>query len=257
MILGSWLFQVFEETAAAQIAMCKSLEANLGLSLEAFTTSEAQTVSILTRESGESTDAAEREYAKYVNGRMSFNETANVDTTSPPGKQGIGMSFKNWSKTQIERRRAGREASSGSNGEDPTLAKAMQAANIRCSLEQIRLAQANAELKRFQIMKHLIGVKHRRNFELGENAITSAQAVSIYHNVCSNVVEKVNDRMDEIQIVQNKLKDHHATKIITLQRLFPRGIPAKLRWSTHLMTSTGARKKQPRWPNLFRKEIQN
>jgi len=187
------------------------------MSLEAFAVSEAQTVSILQTESYESTEAAEREYSKYLNGRMLFNEAASVDPNSTPkGKQGLGsmgMTFKNWSTKQIERRRANREASGGSS-EDPTLAQAMQAANLRCSLEQIRLAQANSELKRFQIMKHLIGVKHRRNFELGENAITSAQAVSNYHNVCSTIVENVNPRMAEIQATQNKLREHHATKIV-------------------------------------------
>ena len=168
----------------AQLAMCKTLEVNLGMSLETFASSEAQLVSMLTTESGESTDAAEREFARYINGRMSFSETTSVDPSPAVGKQGIGVSLKNWSTKQIERRRAVRDSSAGSN-EDPTLAKAMQAANLRCSLEQIRLAQANAELKRFQIMKHLIGIKHRRNFELGENAITSAQAVSNYHRVCT------------------------------------------------------------------------
>ena len=197
----------------AQLAMCKTLEVNLGMSLETFASSEAQLVSMLTTESGESTDAAEREFARYINGRMSFSETTSVDPTPATGKQGIGVSLKNWSTKQIERRRAVRDSSAGSN-EDPTLAKAMQAANLRCSLEQIRLAQANAELKRFQIMKHLIGIKHRRNFELGENAITSAQAVSNYHRVCTCVVDSANTRMAEIQQVQNKLKDHHGTEIV-------------------------------------------
>ena len=213
-LLCKRIIQVFEETATAQVSMCKTLEVNLGMSLEAFACSEGQLVSLLTTESGESTDAAEREYAKYISGRMSFNETASVDVMSPAlGKHGLGLSLKNWSTKQIERRRAVRDSSAGGN-EDPTLAKAMQAANLRCSLEQIRLAQANAELKRFQIMKHLIGIKHRRNFELGENAITSAQAVSNYHRVCTTVVDNVNERMAEIQQVQSKLRDHHATKIV-------------------------------------------
>jgi Putative GTPase activating protein for Arf/PH domain len=195
--------------------MCKTLEASLGMSLEAFVISESQTVSILHREASESTKSAEQLYAKYLSGRMNFTDAVSAESVSKHGgKHGIGMTLNNWAAKRIERRRAGRETSSGGNSEDATLAKATEAANQRSALEQIRLAQANAELKRFQLMKHLISIKHRRNFELGENTVSSAHSISNYHRSCTSVVEAVNTRLLEIQKSQELLRDNHTRVIV-------------------------------------------
>jgi Putative GTPase activating protein for Arf/PH domain len=142
---------------------------------------------------------------------MNFAEAVSVESST---KHGIGMTINNWAAKRIERRRAGRENSSGGSGEDATLAKATEAANLRSALEQIRLAQANAELKRFQLMKHLISVKHRRNFELGENTMSSAYSLSNYHRSCSAAVDAVNGRLTELQKAQEHLRENHARVIV-------------------------------------------
>ena len=54
-----------------------------------------------------------------------------------------------------------RRSRSTNADEDPTVAHAVAAANLRQNLEQIRLAQANAELKRFQLLKKLDSLKVR------------------------------------------------------------------------------------------------
>lgn len=195
--------------------MCKALESSLGMSLEAFAASETQTVSILQREAMESTRSAEQMFAKYIGGRMNFTEPVSAETMAKNGgKQGIGSTINNWASKRIDRRRNGRESSSGGNSDDAALSKVNEAANLRSALEQIRLAQANSELKRFQLMKHLIGIKHRRNFELGENTNSSAHSITKYHRTCSDVIEGVNSRLVEIQKSQELLRENHTRSIV-------------------------------------------
>lgn len=197
----------------AQISLYKALEASLGMSLDAFATSESQTVSILRREANDSTKSAEQSYTKYLSGRAHFIEPSGDSANKQGAKHGIGMTLNNWATKRIERRRAGREASGGS-GEDTTLAKANEAANMRSAMEQIRLSQANAELKRFQLMKHLISIKHRRNFELGENTMASAHSISTYHRTCTKVVEAADANFLEIQKAQELLRENHSNSIV-------------------------------------------
>lgn len=207
--------QVFEETANAQVAMCSSIEAALGISLETFASSEQNTVTILRQEADEATDTAEHMLAKYVNGRMKFNE--NESSSKQNEKHGYRASLKNWTAKQIERRRTARESSGSNGGEDTTpLAKATEAANIRTALQQIQLAQANAELKRFQLMKHLIGIKHRRSFELADTAVTSAHAFTKYHSECTKVVSDANGRMAEIRKRQDQLQHTHVNEVVPI-----------------------------------------
>lgn len=65
--------------------------------------------------------------------------------------------------TPSRKHRAGglRRSRSSNADDDPTVAHAVAAANLRQNLEQIRLAQANAELKRFQLLKKLDSLKVR------------------------------------------------------------------------------------------------
>lgn len=211
-----YILKVFEETAVAQLALCKTIEATLGMSLEDFAMSESQTVSILQRESNDSTKSAEQMYNKYVGGRMNFAESSIDINNKQGGKQGIGTTLNNWATKRIERRRAARDTSGNSSSEDLTLANATEAANVRCAVEQIRLSQANAELKRYQLMKHLVGIKHRRNFELGENTTMSAFALANYHNKCTTVVGNANAKVVEIQKQQDLLRQNHATSIVPI-----------------------------------------
>lgn len=203
--LGQRYKKVFEEMSTAQLSMVKSVEATLGMSLDAFVHTEVQTVGILQREAMESTETAESQYSKYVNGRMNFSE----QTDTSQNKPGIGKSLNNWASKRIERRRT-----SNQSGEDAALTRATEAANLKSALEQIRLTQANAELKRFQLMKHLIDIRHRRSFELGESTVASAHCVSKYHQVGSKSVENANERMLEIRNKQEMLRDQHAKDVV-------------------------------------------
>lgn len=97
--------QVLEDTAAAQFSMCKSVEESLAMSLVAFVETEIKTVAILQHESDETTESAEQVYAKYLNGKINFNEPSGDISRKQSAKLGIGMSFKNCSTKQVERRR--------------------------------------------------------------------------------------------------------------------------------------------------------
>jgi Putative GTPase activating protein for Arf/PH domain len=194
---------VFEETALAQLNMCKSIEASLAMSLETFAGSESQTVLLLKRESSTSSSEAESMYSRYLSGRNNFSE---VPAEKQQGR--IKQSINNWAN---RRRRSNVD---GSSGEDSTLCKATAAANLNATLKQIRLTQATAELKRFQLMKHLIGIKHRRTFELGDSTISSAHCFAKYHKVCQEVVERANSRMEQIRLEQVRLREHHANEVV-------------------------------------------
>merc|ERR1712157_404600 len=103
----------------------------------------------------------------------------------------VGSQFKNWNKATSSEREETNLSGGGTSGaperggpgsrlgklrdrmsrnkeeevdKDPSLATAEAAANLRHNLEQIRLTQANAELKRFQLLRRLDSIKSRRNF---------------------------------------------------------------------------------------------
>lgn len=90
----------------------------------------------------------------------------------------VGSQFKNWSRAGSDGAGSnasggeGNDSSGGKGGgpggklgrgkrveKDPALATAEAAANLMHNLEQIRLAQANAELKRFQLLRRLDSIK--------------------------------------------------------------------------------------------------
>lgn len=183
--------------------MCKSIEATLAMSLEAFATAETQTISILQREASDHTAVAEQLCSRYLSGKMTFTEVPK------PTDNRIKQSINNWATKRREKRN-----SNGATPVDQTLTRATQAANMKSTLEQIRLSQANSEVKRFQLMKHLIGIKHRRSFELGESTVSSAHIVAKYHKKCETIVSKVNDRMGDIRKTQQKLAERHASEVV-------------------------------------------
>ena len=78
---------------------------------------------------------------------------------------------------------------------DPSLATAEAAANLRHNLEQIRLTQANAELKRFQLLRRLDSIKSRRNFELGESTLTSLNGLRSYFHHCSDMIDGITPKL--------------------------------------------------------------
>jgi hypothetical protein len=201
--------QVLEETANAQRSMCDSLEGTLGMSLEAFAQAELKTVSLLKQDAEDHTNAAEQANSKHLNGRAGRQGSGLGDNVSEhKNKQGLANSIKNWG-------RKGRTDSKSSLVTDDTnLAKATMAANLRLSLDSIRAAQVSAELKRFQLMKHLISIKHRRNFELGETAMATAHSTKACYSHCSDIWTGIIPEMNRIQEKQDELRDNHAGVIV-------------------------------------------
>ena len=197
--------------AAAQSAMAQSIEITLGKSLEAFAATELQTVCILKNEADEATESSEQIFSRYLNGRnfLESFEANNKSASDKPAGNLMGKGFKQF-MNRIERPRR-----SGSNDKGETkLDRAIEAASLVSSLEQVRLLQSSAELHRFQLMKHLISVKHRRNFELGDNIQSTIHDLTHYHTRCIQSIERMAPHMKEIQEQQLVLRDNHAKTIV-------------------------------------------
>lgn len=159
--------------------MCESLEASLVVSLESFAESEMKEVSQLKAEAEAVTESAEASFAKYMNGRNAdrlLSETPvdawnkvseavgsqiggtiqqwkNGDLLSPPQTTTPKASYKS---ANLSKSRRGNDKNM-----DPNQVQGATAANLQLTLEQIRLAQASAELKRFQLLKKLVSIKVR------------------------------------------------------------------------------------------------
>ncbi|KAL9191455.1 hypothetical protein ACHAXT_001161 [Thalassiosira profunda] len=92
---------------------------------------------------------------------------------------------------------------------DPALATAEAAANLRSNLEQIRLTQANAELKRFQLLRRLDSIRTRRNFELGESTLASLNGLRAYFHHCSDMIDGITPKMTRLQDKQAQSRERH------------------------------------------------
>ena len=94
-----------------------------------------------------------------------------------------------------------------SDSEDPAVQLATTAATLRLTLEQVRLAQATAELKRFQLLKHIVAHKQRRKFEVGENVLVSLHGIRAYYHRCSDLVTDLVPTMTRFQVDQSAARD--------------------------------------------------
>ena len=187
---------MLDEIANAQVMMCESFEATLVVSLEHFADVELRTGSNFKSSAEESTASAEQLLGKYLHGKHAaalstqdsgesagnneawnkFSEqVGNHGSTFLSRFQNIGKNKEvgktNLSGAPIKTKTQTHTAPPKSTvpTEDPVVQAARTAANLRLTLEQVRLAQATAELKRFQLLKHLVAHKQRRKFEIGEN----------------------------------------------------------------------------------------
>ena len=180
---------MLDEVASAQVQMCEALEASLVVSLESFADTEMLQVSQLKADAEAATESAEASFARYLNGRhadklgdgtvpqdswnkLSEQVGSQLGPTMQKWKKGdilspqttpdrLGSTLKNWrSKDDVGTAGKGRRTSN--NAADPNLVMASTAANLHLTLEQIRLAQASAELKRFQLLKKLVSIKVRQ-----------------------------------------------------------------------------------------------
>ena len=140
--------------------MCENLESSLSQSLELFRDTQVQEVTALQTEADQVTDAAEQSFSKYLHGRQ-YASDDNVGSWNKLGEQVSNGFTKTWRESaDLSRfRRSNSNHSSGKDKRDPSVIMASTAANLRLTLEQIRLAQASAELKRFQLLQKLISIK--------------------------------------------------------------------------------------------------
>ena len=191
------LGDILESLSVSQSNMCQSIEASLSLSLEAFAGVELNEATRLKSEVDVMEESAESSFGRYMHGRHSERATLlgvgegmenlldekdqqNLAASWNKLTDHVGSQFKNWSRntttneeTEVQRggkfniRKLGGGGGGGGNGQgeskkeekDPALATAEAAANLRHNLEMIRLAQANAELKRFQLLRRLDSIK--------------------------------------------------------------------------------------------------
>lgn len=181
-----WTFltcqKVLDEIANAQMVMCESLEVSLSQTLEAFAGAEFQEAHRLRDEADVLTEAAEESFAKYLHGRHQerSNTEEQISKAMQVASNQFGAALKGFARsgsgvgsdeggsgagsaapgTPRKHRSGGLRRSKSTNpDEDPAVAHAAAAANLRQNLEQIRLAQANAEMKRFQLLKKLDSLK--------------------------------------------------------------------------------------------------
>jgi hypothetical protein len=169
---------MLDEIADAQIQMCQSFEATLVTSLEHFAEVECRTAKTLRESAEQSTESAEQLLAKYLNGR---HAAALSSTGNEAGETNGNEAWNKFSEqvgnhgttifsrfqrnkqgtTRTNLSQQGRNATSKQSNisEDPVLQMASSASNLRLTLEQVRLAQATAKLKRFQLLKHIVAHK--------------------------------------------------------------------------------------------------
>ena len=127
--------------AEAQSQMCETIEASLSLSLDAFSTVELTNTSTLRSESDSSTVEAENSLSRYLHGRSHSESTP--ETTNQLNN--INLQLNNLFRN--------------ANASTEEFNTRRTSAGLQLTLERIRLAQANAEMKRFQLLKNLDSFK--------------------------------------------------------------------------------------------------
>eukprot|EP00546_Thalassionema_frauenfeldii_P008526 CAMPEP_0178924946 /NCGR_PEP_ID=MMETSP0786-20121207/17616_1 /TAXON_ID=186022 /ORGANISM="Thalassionema frauenfeldii, Strain CCMP 1798" /LENGTH=779 /DNA_ID=CAMNT_0020599727 /DNA_START=304 /DNA_END=2640 /DNA_ORIENTATION=+ len=214
MVVLKTLGEVLDEIADAQVQMCESLEASLSHSLEAFCGVQVHEVTTLQAESESMTDAAEQSLARYLNGRHASEDSNSWNKLSEQVSNSFSKTFS--TQTNMSGSLEGRfknflgARQKEDKNKDPEQVMATTAANLRLTLEQIRLAQTSAELSRFQLLQKLVSIKKRRNFELGESALASLHGIRAYFHHCSDLVEGLTPRLTRIQATQSKSREKHA-----------------------------------------------
>lgn len=217
---------MLDEIADAQIQMCQSFEATLVTSLEHFADVECRTAKTLRDSAEQSTESAEQLLAKYLNGRhaaaLSGNEAGDSGSlgndawnkfSEQVGNHGTSLLSRFGRNTQKAKTNLslsqGRTKVSTPTAvsEDPEVQMASSAANLRLTLEQVRLAQATAELKRFQLLKHIVAHKQRRKFEIGENVLAALHGIRAYFHHCSDLVTGLLPTMNRFQMEQQSARN--------------------------------------------------
>jgi len=161
---------VLDDIADAQILMSETLEASLSLSLETFISTELQQASKLKTEAEEATDSAEAAFSSYLHGKsnmMNNNVAEDTAILSSWNKisEGVGNQLGRIGISSNKNTNDSSISSKSFNGnripseKNEHLEKALYAANFRQNVEEIRLSQADAELKRSKLIDHLDSLK--------------------------------------------------------------------------------------------------
>jgi hypothetical protein len=219
---------MLDEIADAQLQMCSAFESTLVLSLEHFADVELRTATNLQYQAEQSTNTAEQLMEKYLNGKHAPGIGLDADESGESGGNAawnkFGEQVGNHGNSLFQRfaNRGKKNDSRGTNlsqgsrnvpsrpatlaMEDPAVQRASTSANLRLTLEQVRLAQATCELKRFQLLKHLVAHKQRRKFEIGENVLASWHGMRAYFHHCSDLVTGLLPTMNRFQLEQNSAR---------------------------------------------------
>lgn len=150
--------------------MCEALEASLVDSLESFADTEMLQVTQLKETAESETSSAEAAFSRYLNGRHAdkmgngppvdaWNKVSELAAAQISEKVLVGAN----NETTPKKPKSMKGRRSSSNSMDPNQVQASTAANLQLTLQHIRLAQASAELKRFQLLKKLVSIKVRTN----------------------------------------------------------------------------------------------
>jgi len=171
---------------------------------------ELSTARSLKGQAENATKSADELLAKYLNGKHAAGEGGNMSwnkLSEQVENHGTGFLSRFSSRRKVENKTEGMNANKASNSEDPVVQMAANAANLRQTLEQVRLAQATAELKRFQLLKHIVAHKQKRKFEIGENVVASLNSVRTYYHHCSDLVSGVVPTLTRFQVDQTSAKN--------------------------------------------------
>lgn len=208
---------VLDDIADAQILMSETLEASLSLSLETFISTELNHASKLKTEAEEATDSAEAAFSSYLHGKSNtMNSSVAEDSAivSPWNRisEGVGNQLGRMgiaSKNNLnDSSNNGKTFNSYrvSSEKGDYLEKVLYAANLRENIEEIRLSQADAELKRSKLLDHLDSLKTRRDFELSEAVLSSLNGIKAYFHNCSDLMQSLHPRLMDIQKQQTNAR---------------------------------------------------
>lgn len=167
--------------------------------MEGFVRADMRGVNLSKAEADSSTVTAEQLFYKYITGKQSL--TASLEEKNDHDSTSSKTAFaKLWGRDKNV---------SGSVAEDPTLEKAISAAQWRLNLEEIGLNQAKGELKRFQFTKLLFDVKNRRNLELSEGAVNAAHGMHACFHSCLDRLQDSISTMAKIEDKQREKRKAH------------------------------------------------
>jgi len=172
---------ILDEFAESQMQMCNTVHTALSASLDDFIGGDLLNAKKLKVEADEATANAESGMAKYLHGKQLSIPTSSADleqslttamNTWNSISESVGSQMKNYFKTNnnssdsesgndtssskdSDRRRFRRGKASTGDKKDEQLERVISAATLIHTLQDIRLASGNAELKRFHLLRHL------------------------------------------------------------------------------------------------------